>query len=275
MSALPVPTPFDPVKTTGQFQASLQSLANFDRIEVKAVIDTLIAPSNREKCFIATYLRASANVGTLLDLEHPKHFQAINMLTRAMFELAVDIRLIDVITNGSEKMLAFVDVEKLRSARKILKFHSKKPLTKADPAIYASFVTAEGARIDALQAHLWPGTKTKDLKHWSAKNLPERVTLLNGPFEELYVLTYPHLSWLVHAGLTGVINLKSETFTTMCGYAFILAADGYREILQAMIEVFKIAKAVPNIDKRMRVARLLPFTETQEQVNQLMASLEP
>ena len=58
-----------------------------------------------------------------------------------------------------------------------------------------------------------------------------RVKLLDPLFEEIYEVHYPHLSWQVHSGLTGVVNLRAETFTVMCGQGFKLAADSYRETL--------------------------------------------
>jgi hypothetical protein len=148
--------PFDPLKTSGQFFAVLKSVAKFDELEVSGVIRSQLSPTEREKCFIAIYLRSSANAVTLMELKHQKHFQAINMLARTLFELAVDIRLINVIPQACEKMIAFIDVEKLRCARKILKFHAVRPITKVDPAVYSSFVAIEGPRIDALRTTLWP-----------------------------------------------------------------------------------------------------------------------
>ncbi len=249
----------------------LKSVAKFDELEVNGVIRTLLGASDREKCFIATYIRSSANVATLMELKHPRHFQAINMLARTMFELAVDIRLIDVIPNGSQKMIAFVDVEKLRCARKILLFHATRPVTKVDPAVYSSFVATEGSRIDALRNTLWP-LKTR-LTHWSGMNVPDRIALLGSPFDEIYELNYPHLSWQVHSGLTGVVNLKAETFTVMCGQSFMLAADAYQEILLAMIGEFKIEKADDKIMGKLKAARMLPFTNSQEQAEQVMSAL--
>jgi hypothetical protein len=263
--------PFDILKTTARFQAVLQSIAKFDELEVKGVVRTLLATTDQDKGFIATYHRASANVATLLELKHPMHFQAINMLARTMFELAVDIRLINAIPNGSEKMLAFVDVEKLRCARKILKFHATRPITKTDPKVYAEYVASEAKRIDAQQNALWPGPKPP--KHWSGMTLPDRIAKLKAPFDELYEVTYPHLSWQVHSGLTGVVNLNAETFTTMCGYAFILAADSYREILSCMIEEFKIEKADRKIKEKLKVARVLPFTDSPEEVDRVLDAL--
>src|SRR4029077_18336555 len=148
--------PFDSAKTTGQFYAVLKSVSEFDKLEVSGVIRTLLAPSDREKCFIATYHRGSGNVATLLELKWPKDFQAINMLALALFELAVDARLMNVIPKAPEKMIAFVDVEKLRCSRKILKFHAAHPVTKVDTSLYTSFVASEGKRIEALRVTLWP-----------------------------------------------------------------------------------------------------------------------
>lgn len=206
-----------------------------------------------------------------MELKHPKHFQAINMLARTMFELAVDVRLIDTIQKGSEKMIAFVDVEKLRCARKILKFHAARPITKVDPAVYSSFVAVEGQRIDALRSALWP-PKTK-LTHWSGMKLPDRVAQLGAPLDEIYELNYPHLSWQVHSGLTGVVNLKAETFTLMCGQSFMLAADAYQEILLAMIDEFRIEKADDKIKGKLKAARMLPFTDSPDQAKQILAAL--
>lgn len=267
--------PFDAMKTSGQFFAVLKSIAKFDELEVAGVIRSQLSPTEREKCFMAIYLRGSANVVTLTELKHQKHFQAINMLARTLFELAVDIRLIKVIPQACDKMIAYIDVEKLRCARKILKFHGTRPITKVDPTVYSSFVASEGSKIDALRAALWPSTMPKKTKlsHWSGLNLPDRIALLGAPFDEIYELNYPHLSWQVHSGLTGVVNMKAETFTIMCGQSFMLAADSYREILSAMIEEFKIQKANTMIQGKLTAAKMLPFTDSPEQAQKLLDDL--
>jgi hypothetical protein len=154
-------------------------------------------------------------VSTLLELKKPKHFQAISMLSRALFELAVEIMLIDALPQSCEKMIAFVNVEKLRCARKILTFKAQHPGSAVDTTTYDSFVTANGASLDTVKTRLWPNLKKVD--HWSGRDLRSRVALLNAPFEEIYDVHYPSLSWQVHSGLTGVINLQAETFTLICG----------------------------------------------------------
>ena len=269
------PLPFDALKTSGQFFAVLKSIAKFDELEVSGVIRSQLSPTEREKCFIAIYLRSSANIATLLELKHQKHFQGINMLARTLFELAVDIRLINVIPQSCESMIAYVDVEKLRCARKILNFHAARPITKVDPTVYSSFVASEGTKIDALRTTLWPSTTSKKTKlsHWSGKNLPDRIALLGAPFDEIYELNYPHLSWQVHSGLTGVVNMKAETFTIMCGQSFMLAADSYLEMLSAMIEEFDIQKANTMIKGKLKAAKMMPFADSPEQAQKLLDEL--
>lgn len=86
---------FDPLQATDRFYTMVKSLSEFEKMEVRGVIETLLSTSARERCFIGTYYRATANIATLLELKKPKHCQAIAMLARGLFELAVDIRLID------------------------------------------------------------------------------------------------------------------------------------------------------------------------------------
>ncbi|MGA2921163.1 MAG: DUF5677 domain-containing protein [Candidatus Sulfotelmatobacter sp.] len=251
----------------------VKSIHEFDRIEVRSVIDTLLSPSRREQCFIGIYLRSIANIATLLELKRAKHFQAIVMLTRSLFELAVDIRLIGVIPDSCEKMIEFVDVEKLRTARKALRFKAAHPSAQVETTIYDTFIASNGSRIEAARRALWP--KPETMSHWSGMRMSGRVKLLNPPFEEIYEVHYPQLSWQVHSGLTGIVNLKAETFTVMCGQAFKLAADSHRETLLTMIDEFKLEKANRKIKAKLKVATLLPFTDTKEQEDSLREFASP
>lgn len=262
---------FDPLQTTDRFYTMVKSLSAFDKMEVRGVIETLLSTSGRERCFIGTYYRATANIETLLEFKQPKHFQAIAMLARGLFELAVDIRLIDSVPDSLTKIMEFSDVEKLRCARKILRFKADKPAAKVDTTIYSSFVANNASRLDTVKKTLW-GT-AKSVPHWSGLKLHKRVELLKSPFEEMYEVNYPQLSWYVHSGLTGIVNLRAETFTLLCGCAFKLAADAYWEVLMTMIREFKIAKANEKIEGKLKAAKLLPFTDTPDEAEQLLTAL--
>lgn len=258
----------DPHMTTEQFFAMLKSLNQFDEMEVRGVVSSLVSQTDREICFLLVYDRAVANVASLMTLTNRQHFQAISMLTRNMFELAVDINLIDLIPNSIAKMIAFSGVEKLRCAKKIVKFKTDYPTASVDDSIFSSFIAAEENKINQHMANLWP--PAEQVRHWSGKKIGERVKLLGAPFNETYEVQYPQLSWHIHAGLTGVANLNADTFTAICGAANKSSTDSYEHILQSMIEEFKISIADPKIKNKLEVAKLLPFTKTTQEAKSLM-----
>src|SRR5262249_46919210 len=119
-------TPPDPtLALVGQLSAVLNSLQEFDNQEILPVVKGLLSPTDRENCFIGTYYRTVANVRTALGLNNPSHFQAIAMLARSTIELAMDIKLLNIIPQSVDKMLAFEQSEKLKTAKKIVDFANK------------------------------------------------------------------------------------------------------------------------------------------------------
>lgn len=247
------------VHTADRFYTQLKSINKFDEIEVKPVIDGLLSTTEEEICFIGTYHRARCHVDTALLLQHVRHFQTVAMIARSLFELAVDMCLLEVIPLGWMKMLAFVDVERLRCAQKVISFSGS---NSALPGVSAckEFVATRGKSIDAKRHTLWPNARR--VEHWSGHKLHGRVKQLGEPFESIYEGQYPRLSWSVHAGLTGVVNLKAETFAHMCSEGFKLSSDAYCEILKVMIRKFKLAKAHEGIDSNLQIARLYPWADT-------------
>jgi len=167
-----------------QFYTLVKSLNSFDNVAVKGVIDTQLSRTPEENCFVGTYYRTVSNVETVLTLQHPKHVQTAAMLARGLFELAVDIRLLEVVPNGWIKMVAFVDEEKLRCARKIVAFKRSNPDAAVDTQVFESFISSQEKRVDALRKSIWP--KHKEVRHWSGMPMRERVALLKSPFDRIY-----------------------------------------------------------------------------------------
>src|SRR5262249_39647885 len=155
------------MRATAQFYSVVKSLREFDKQEVEGVLETLLSTTEREKCFIATYYRSIANVNTILALEDVRHFQAIAMLGRGLFELAVDLRCLALVPGGADKMILFADVEKLRCARKLVAFKKSNPNASLDSTPYATFISREESRIDLARRTMWPNLRK--LYHWSGQ----------------------------------------------------------------------------------------------------------
>ncbi|HEX9222091.1 MAG TPA: DUF5677 domain-containing protein [Candidatus Acidoferrales bacterium] len=231
---------------------------------------TALSPTPRESCFLATYYRTAGIVDSLLRLDNATHFQAGAMLARSLFELAVDIKLVDKIPKGWMKMVFFVEVEKLRCARQMIAFAKANPDRATDVLSQTEFVAKNEMRIEQNRRTLWPpkspnSKSLPDLKHWSELTLAKRTELLGEPFDATYKFQYPRVSWYVHSGLTGVVNLPAEFFPTVHGHALAMAFTCYSQILESVIHEMKIDIAHDKIHKALRLATLLPFSKSPEQ----------
>lgn len=253
----------DPTTMPERCYTMIKSLAEFDRTELRSIIRGLLGKTDRDQCFIGNYYRASANIDSLVSLKSSKDLQAISMVARSLFELAVDTKLIDVIADAVRKILVFSDVEKLRAARKIVAYKTANPTAAVDATPHATFIAGEEKRIDDERSTVWPGAKK--VEHWSLLNLADRVARLKAPFDEIYEVEYPQLSWYTHSGLTGFVNLKPDTFNTLAANQNKLAGECYIAVLTAVIDEFSITKADPKIKNKLKLAKMLPFTDTQEE----------
>lgn len=246
-----------------RFYTVLKSLNEFDKREIRGVIKGLLARTDRDNCFIGNYYRAVANVETLLSLKSAKDLQAIAMVARGLLELAVDTKLLDTIPDAEKKILTFCDVEKLRAAKKIVKFKTANPAADVNPSVFDAFITNNAHRIDSERKTLWPNVQK--VQHWSGLNLRERVALLKAPFDEIYEVNYPEMSWYVHSGLTGFVNLQASTLNMMAAKQNKLAGECFVVLLTAIIDAFEIEKTDAKIKNKLKLARMLPFTDGRDE----------
>ncbi len=261
-------SPMPPIELVARLHGVLLSILKFDNTEVRPRIDAASAQTPAEQCTIGTYLRTLANVRTLVTLKDASSFQAIAMIARALFEFAVDIRLQQQVADGADKAMAFVDVEKLRAARRFVENAAK---TGDECDIHEKFIKEREAEIETKWQTYWPGQKRPP--HWSGMDLRSRVKLLGAPFDAMYDAHYKELSWYVHTGLTGVANLEAQVFPLICGTSYEVAIESYRETLRAVIEQLNLRAADADIEKKLEFARLLPFTSGPDEAVQLRYEL--
>lgn len=261
----------DPTTMPERCYTMLKSLTEFDRQEVQGIIQGLVARTDRDNCIIGNYYRGKANIETLLSLKSARDLQAIAMIARGLFELTVDAKLIDAIPDAVQKIRAFSDVEKLRAAKKIVNFKIANPDSTMDTAVYDAFIAKNAQRIEAERAVVWPGIKR--VEHWSGMKLPDRVNLLKAPFDEIYNIEYAQMSWYVHAGLTGFVNLKAETFNMLAAKQNKLAGECYIVLLMVVIDEFGIAKVDVKVKNKLKLAKMLPFTDSTDAARALESEL--
>ena len=267
----------NPLEMVAQFQTALTKLEAFDRQNVRPKVVTKADHPPREFAIVSTYLRALAQVRTLIELgnaEHfPSHFQAIAMIARALFELGVEIHVIDRVENGPQKHATFSDLERLRTARVIVAFHHagnvEEPLGYL--WVHEKFIEENASSVEGRAKELWPTNPQPT--HWSAMKLRKRAILAGRPFEEIYNVEYAELSWYTHPGVGAVATLAADIYPIVCGKAYGVAIRCYIELLRFMLSELNLAASDPLIAKRLEFARLVAFASDQAEVNQLKESL--
>lgn len=250
-----------------KFYHAICVLEEFDCKELRGVVKGMLSLNDRETCYVGTYYRAALNVHSLVRLDDPKHFQAIAQLARALFELAVDMRLLGSVDRATEKMFAFSDLERLKSAREVVSLRGND----GESTLAERFIRDREADITRRKKELWPDVER--LTHWSGMDLPTRVAGLREPFNELYKSHYRRHSWYVHSGLAGVLNFEAAAFEAIAAVAFQVAAECYVDVLKAVIAEVQLSKVVENIYKRLDLARMLAFTDSVEEAERLRGAL--
>jgi hypothetical protein len=255
------------------FFAALRNLDRTEREEFREIIKAQFRPTLRERYLTVNYHRAAFNVEMLLKIGDTKQFQASSLLTRAIFELAVEIKLIRQNADAGEKIKLYSDVERLRAARKIVQFKKDHPGQKFHHETYKKFIDLHGARIDAAKNAMWPPKPPKtdsDINHWTRKSLRQRALDLGDPFDRIYEVHYPDLSWMTHSGVVTPLNMTTEWVTSFVGIVYSIAVDSYIQILDVLVDEFKLSTTNEYITKKIRCNRDLGFTKTPAEAEKVM-----
>ena len=114
--------PPDQLDSIERFFTALKSVNELDVKEIRGGIGGILSPTSREAAFILNYRRAVLNFEFLLTLKTSKNYQVTAMIARTCMELAVELRLIANDPDAGEKVPLFIEVEKLKFAKKVVEF---------------------------------------------------------------------------------------------------------------------------------------------------------
>ena len=118
-----------------------------------------------ERYLTLNYQRAVINIELLLTLTDTKQFQAITGLTRSIFETIVELKLLATIPNAAEKATLFTNLEKLKAAKRIVRFTNSHPDARVDTTTHQEFIAVNEAMLVQQKQQTWPSIQK--LTHWS------------------------------------------------------------------------------------------------------------
>jgi len=180
------------------FYAALRNLDRLEHEDFREVIKAQLNPTLRERYLTVDYHRAAFNVEMMLSIKDTKQFQTLSLLARAIFELGLEMKCINVYPDAAQKIELFSRVELLKSARRIVKFKKGAPDAKIHYQTHEDFINKFGAQIDAEAAAMWPPNpltgKGPKINHWTLKSVMDRATTLGAPFDRIYHVHYAELS---------------------------------------------------------------------------------
>ncbi|OPY82515.1 MAG: hypothetical protein A4E65_00815 [Syntrophorhabdus sp. PtaU1.Bin153] len=223
--------------------------------------------NDHERAVTGTYYRMYLYVQSLVKLNSRIHFQAAASAARTTFELLLDLKLLAEDTADSmpmtEKFHAFTEMDRFRVATQVVEYKNANPGSKIEDVHQRSLATKQGKQeaIDLLARKNWGNTKAgkpQKPKHWSGFNVKERAVRFGSKYEELYIESYPLLSWSVHAGPGSYAGLDENEIELCFGLSHSISQRCFLEATAITAEIMRINHAVEGFNDILESLRLVP-----------------
>lgn len=146
----------------------VRALRVFHELNLRGVLQGLLAATEREQAVLRLYYRLAAYLASVHRLDRPIHFQSIAAAARSIFELALDLALLDAdaTTESVDRMAAFTRVERYRVAKRLVDFYANHALPPDFSITEQRRVCAdatETAAVEGLIVQYWGRDRNGDL----------------------------------------------------------------------------------------------------------------
>ena len=199
-----------------------------DRLDgqVGPVCGARVAESSREDFseVFQLFLRMVLWVRTMSKLEFKEDFQAFASGSRAIFELAVDLVLLEKDPTASTKMKAFELRLKWKQAKKAHAFITEKVAAGVPMAqlglhpdtlrVHQEFIDHHASQVESDKKRFWP--TTTNVRRWTGQDLGTDARTVDAlgsglRFSEFYATGYSYQCWNIHGStLTGMRDFAPD-----------------------------------------------------------------
>lgn len=253
-------------KQIESFFKGTDAIASFAKSVMIPILRGQLNLNDKEKAITGTYFRMYAWIVSMVAMNSRIHFQGAAAAARALFELLLDMQMLSSDKTGSlvQKFTAFPAIETYFAAEKLVSFCDEHiNLCKIDCTQQRTFITQpmKQSEINALIIKHWGKTKKgfpNRPEHWSGKHVRERARDLGLSYEELYVEEYQLLSWYIHSGAAGHVNVPEKLFEIRFGLAHSLAQKIFLEATTTCAREMKITIAIDWFQDAIADLRLMP-----------------
>jgi hypothetical protein len=221
--------------------------------------------SDHERAVTGTYYRMYLRILSLVALNSRIHFQAAASEARGLFELLLDLKLLEDDRDGSmtARFHAFTEVDRFRVAKEVVDYNDTHPGSSIQDTHERNLVSKQGKQqaVDLLTAQNWGRTKAGNPhrpKHWSRLTVRARAARLGSDYEELYVKSYPLMSWSVHAGSASYAGLDEDAIESWFGLSHSISQRCFVEATALVARLMRIREAVEGFEDILETLRRTP-----------------
>lgn len=262
------------------FYKGTDALAKFSKAVMIPIIDGQFKFNAKERAVVGIYYRMYAWIKSMVAMNGVVHFQGSAAAVRSLFELLIDIKMLEEDEAGEnvEKFHAFPGVERFKVAEKLVDFCDKyKGQIDINSTHQRNFINKKNKRqeIEQSKDKCWGRDKkgkTRQPKHWSGKDdIRKRAQDLGLKYEKIYMEIYPQLSWQIHSGSAGYAGLKEEHFKAI----FLLCNSNAQKIfLEATTICANLLKITIALDWFKKAVEDLSLTSGRVLVEEQIKILE-
>ena len=246
--------PHTPPLLAGAFLCLVEACDQFATETVNPLLQSLKGMDQRRTIFAGLHYRIQGFCKTVMLLKNAAHQQSITSAERSVLEHYVDMELLhrNMFKDGIERFTAFIDVQKLKAARRVTKFFADNPNLDTKPSYatpHQDFIKNWESLTESKAEILWGKTKAgKPVlpEHWSQMNLPDRAEKLGKDVELRVVRGYDVRNFAVHTGLAGVVNLEKRHFEMLCALGLQTIGECALEAHKIIGKEFELYKASPD-----------------------------
>jgi hypothetical protein len=221
--------------------------------------------NDHERAVTGTYYRMYLSILSLVALNRPLYFQTAASESRTLFELLLDLKLLVNDSNGTltARFHAFTEVDRFYVAKKVVEYNDSHDQSSISDIHQRNLLNTPGKEesIKQLIISHWGKTNTgkpKKPDHWSGLKIKERAEHLGSIYEELYIESYPLMSWSVHAGSSNYAGLEKDSLESMLGISHRISQNCFLEATILAAKVMKIEQVVEGFNDILEDLRLTP-----------------
>ncbi|MGO9482468.1 MAG: DUF5677 domain-containing protein [Candidatus Kryptoniota bacterium] len=231
----------------------LYALYTFNKFYLGSLLKgAFIAKCERESTIIALYNRTVLYLSSLVKLNTLADFQTVATSARSLFELVLDMALVnkDTTDESVDRLMAFTFVERYRVAKEAIDYFPNHP-RQIDPMLSCKQDFCNDPKVikkvdEFADKYGWrrTGGKLNLPKHWSRKDARSRSRHVGEKWEARYIRTYM-FSWYVHSGLPGIHGFTEQAFEIMNMDALRFSYDVILDGLKILGQEIHLVEAVP------------------------------